>query len=120
MIMSSHDVDTLEEVFDFGLKIDLTFKSLLLTGAWEQCSKYEGYKHYDYQCPSESQYVRIVPIDNVDDSKVVEDVNILLEITSIVEDILIDSSTPIIDEVNVSSNSTSDDVDEIVESNHRA
>ena len=61
-----------------------------------------------------------MPIDNVDDSKVVEDVNILLEITSIVEDILIDSSTPIIDEVNVSSNSTSDDVDEIVESNHRA
>jgi len=55
--------------------------------------------------------------DNIDDSKVVEDVNILLEITSIVEDPLVNSGTPIIDEVHASSNSTSDDVDEIVESN---
>ena len=33
------------------------------------------------------------------------------------EDTLVDSSTPIIKEVHVSSNSTSDDVDELVESN---
>jgi len=54
---------------------------------------------------------------NVDDLKVIEDVNILPEITSIVEDTLVDFGIPIIDEVHVSSDSTSDDVDEIVESN---
>ena len=37
--------------------------------------------------------------DNVDDSKVVEDVNILHESNSIVEDTLVDFGTPIIDEV---------------------
>jgi len=41
--------------------------------------------------------------DNVDDSKVVEDVNILPEITSIVEDTLVDFGIPIIDELHVSS-----------------
>ena len=49
--------------------------------------------------------------------KVVKDVNILPEITSNVEDALVDSGTPFIDEVCVSSNSTSDDMDEIVKSN---
>jgi len=58
-----------------------------------------------------------VTSDNIDESKVVEDVNILLEITSIVRDTLVDSSTPIIDEVHVSSDSTGDDGNEIVESN---
>lgn len=45
-----------------------------------------------------------MPSGNVD-SEVVEDVNILLEITTIVEDTLVDSVTLIIDEVQVSSNS---------------
>jgi len=58
-----------------------------------------------------------VSSDNVDDSKVVEDVNILHESNSIVEDTLVDFGTPIIDEVHVSSDSTSDDVNGIVESN---
>jgi len=55
--------------------------------------------------------------DNVDDSKVIENVNILPEIINIVEDALVDSGTPIIDEVHVSSDSTNNGVDEIVESN---
>jgi len=58
-----------------------------------------------------------VPSDNIDDSKVVEDVNILPEITSIIEDTLVDSGTSINDEIHVSFDSTSDEVDEIVESN---
>ena len=91
MIMSSHDVDTLEEAFDFGLKIDLTFKGLLLTGTWEQCSKYEGYGHYDYQCPSKSQHVRTMFSDDVDDSKVVEDVHVPSETASTIEDISVGS-----------------------------
>ena len=89
MITNSNDVDTLEEAFDFALKLDLTFKGLLIAKAQEQCSKCEGYEHYDFQCPSESRHVRIVPSDNVDDSIVAEDVNILPEITSIVEDTLV-------------------------------
>ena len=66
--------------------------------------------------PSESRNVRIV-LRNIVDPRVVADVNILPEITSIVEDTLIASGTPIINEVHVSSDSTNDDVDEIVESN---
>jgi len=67
--------------------------------------------------PFESRYVRIVPGDNVDDSKVLEGVNILPEITSNVEDTLVDSSTPIIDKVHVFFDSITDDIDVIVESN---
>ena len=53
----------------------------------------EGYEHehYDYQCPSESLHVRIVSSDNVDDSKVIEDLNILSEVISIVKDTIVDS-----------------------------
>ena len=58
-----------------------------------------------------------MPSDNVDNSKVVENANILPEITSIVEDTLVDSGESIIDEDDVSSDSTNDDVDVIVESN---
>ena len=77
----------------------------------------EGYGYYDYQRPSESRHVRIVSSNNVNDSKVVDDVNILLEITNIVKKILVDSCTPIIDEVHVSSDSTNNNANEIVESN---
>jgi len=38
--------------------------------------KCKGYGHYNYQCPSESRHVNIVPSDNVDDLKVVEDVHV--------------------------------------------
>ena len=41
--------------------------------------------------PFGSRHVRIVPSDNVDYSKIVEDGNILPEIISIVEDTLVDS-----------------------------
>jgi len=69
MIISSYNLDTVEKTFDVTLKIDLTFKTLVNTKIW--CSKCEEYGHYDYQYPSESQYVRTVPSDDVDDSKVV-------------------------------------------------
>jgi len=71
MIMNYYNADTLEKAFDFAFKIDMTLKGLLLIEAWEQCSKCKGYRHYDYQCPSESRHVRIAPSDNVDDLKVV-------------------------------------------------
>ena len=74
MITDPYDLDTVEEVFDVALKLDLTFKTLV--NAKARCSQCEGYGHYDYQCPSESQHVRIVLTDEIDDSKVVEDVQI--------------------------------------------
>ena len=49
-----------------------------------------------------------MPSDNVDDSKVVKDDDILLKVTSIVEDTLVDSGTPIVDEVYMSSDSTNE------------
>jgi len=94
-------LDNVEEVFDVALKINLTFKRLV--NARIQCSKCEGYGHYNYQCPSNSRRVRIMPNNNVDDSKVVDDVNILPEITSIVENTLVNSGTLIINEIHVSS-----------------
>ena len=51
-----------------------------------------------------------MPNDNVNDSKIVKNVNILPKITSIVKDTLVDSGAPIIDDANVSSNNISDDV----------
>jgi len=38
IIMSFHDVDTLEKAFDFALKLDLTLKGILIAKTWEQCS----------------------------------------------------------------------------------
>jgi len=61
--------------------------------------------------------VRTVPNDDVDDSKVVEDVHIPSKTASIIEDISVGFITPIIDEVHMSSDGTNDDVDELVEPN---
>ena len=77
--------------------------------------KCEGYGHYNYQCPSESQHVKTVPTD-VDESKVVEDLHVPSKTASIIQDLAIGSDTPIINEIHMSSDSASDDVDEIVES----
>ena len=71
MIIGSYDLDIIEEAFDVALKIDLTFKTLVHAKTW--CSKCEGYRHYDYQCPSNSRHIIIVSSDDVD-SKVVKDV----------------------------------------------
>ena len=54
--------------------------------------------------------------DDVDNSRAVEDVYIPFEITSVAEDILVDLSIPILDEVHVSSEGTTDIVDALVES----
>ena len=50
-----------------------------------------------------------------DDSKVVEVVHVPSKTASIIEYISVSSDTTIIDEVHMSSNSTNDDMDEIVE-----
>jgi len=104
-----------EETFNVAVKIDLTFKTLVNVKArWSKC---ERYGHYDYQCPSKSQHVRTVSSDNVDDSKVVENVHVPSITASIIENISVDSDTLIIDEVHICSDSTNDNVDEIVEPN---
>ena len=114
MITGSYDLDTVEEAFDVALKIDLSFKMLVNAKAW--CSKCEGYGHYDYQCLLESRHVRIVPSDDVDDSKVVKDVHISFKTTSIIKDILVGSNKSIIEEGHASYESTREVVGAIVES----
>ena len=114
MITSPYDLNTAEDAFDVALKLDLTFKTLVNVKA--RCSKCEGYKYYDYQCPSESQHVRTVSSDKVD-SKVVKDVQVSPKTVSIIEDISVGFETPIIDEIYMSSDSASDDVNEILEPN---
>jgi len=113
MIIDSYDLDTVEEAFDVTLNIDLTFKRLV--NVKSACFKCEGYEHYDYQCPSNSRRVSIISNDDVDDSKVVEDVHVPSKTTSIIEDISIGFDTPIFDEDHASYKGTSV-VDEIVES----
>ena len=49
------------------------------------------------------RHVDFVPSDDVDDSKVVEDVHVHSEISGVVEDPLVSSDTPIIGENHVSS-----------------
>ena len=98
-----------EETFNVAVKIDLTFKTLV--NAKAQCFKCEGYRHYDYKCPSESQHVRTVSSDDVDDSKVVENVHVPSITASIIENISVGSDTLIIDEVHIYSDSTNDNVD---------
>jgi len=65
----------------------LTFKTLV--NAQVRCSKCERYGYYDYQCPSESQHVKIVPTKDVDDSKVVEDIQVPPKTVSIIKDIAV-------------------------------
>ena len=100
MIIGSYDLNTIEEAFDVALKIYSTFKTLV--NAKVRCSMCEEYRHYDHQCPSESKHVRIVPNDDVDNSKVVEVVHVPSKTASIIEDISVISNTPIIDEVHMS------------------
>jgi len=85
MITDSYDLDTIEEAFDIALKTDLTFKIIVNTKAL--CSKCERYRHYDYQCPSESQHVRTVLSDDIDDSKVIVDVRVPSKTATIIENI---------------------------------
>ena len=80
MITSSYSVDSVEDAFDFVLKINLTFKGIVSAKAWEQCFKCERYEHYEYQCLLESRYVNFMLSDDVDYSMVVEDVHIHSEI----------------------------------------
>jgi len=114
MITGSYDLDIIEKIFDVALKIVLTFKKLVNTNA--RFSKCDGYKHYDYQCPSKNQHVSIVSSNDVDGSKVVENIHIPSKITSIIEDISVCSDTPILDEGHTSYEGTSEVVDVIVES----
>jgi len=108
-----YDLDIIEEAFDVAVTIDLTFKKLVFVKA--RCSKCEGYWHYDYQCPSNSWHVSIVLSDDVAESKVVEDVLVPFETTSIIEDISVGSDTPILDESHASYGGTSEIEDVIVE-----
>ena len=74
----------------------MTFKRLVNIKVW--CSTCEEYGHYDYQCPSKSRHVRVISSDDVDDSNVIEDVHVPSKTASIIEDISVDSDTPILDE----------------------
>ena len=56
--------------------------------------------------------------NDVNDSKIVENVHIPPNTASIIEDISVGSDTPIIDEIRVSSDGTDNDVDVKVEPNN--
>ena len=80
----------------------MSFKGIFIFKSREQCSKREGYEHYDYQYPSKSRHVNIGPSVDVDDSRSVEDVYVPSKITSIVDDTLADYGTLILVEINAS------------------
>ena len=84
MITGPYDLDTVEEAFDVALRLDLTFKTLV--NAKARCSKCKRYGHYDYQCPSESQHVRIMSSDEVDVSRVIKEVHDPSRTVNIIKD----------------------------------
>ena len=47
-----------------------------------KCSNCGEFRHNGYQCPSKSQHTNNVQIDDIDNSKIVEDVQIPSEVTS--------------------------------------
>ena len=137
MITSSYGVDSVEDAFNFALKTNLNFKGIVNAKVCEQyskyegcghydyqypsqkeCSKCEGYRYYDYRCPSKSRHVNIVPSDDVDISKVVKNIHVHFEISSVLEDTSIDPYPPILNEIPMSFDSTIDIVDAIVDLVH--
>ena len=108
MLTSSYHVDSIEEAFHLALELELSFRGIFISKAKEHCSK--------CQCPWKSRHVDIMPSDNVDHSRVGENVCVPSEITSIFEKTLVNFSTPILDEVQVSSEGTIDVADVLVES----
>ena len=68
----SYHVDSIEEAFHLAFELKLSFNRIFIFKAREQCSKYEGYRQYNYQYPSNNRHVNIVSSDDVDDSRVVE------------------------------------------------
>jgi len=52
-----------------------------------KCSKCGEFEHYDYQFSSKSQHTDNVQIDDVDNSRIVEDVHIPSEVTNDVDDL---------------------------------
>ena len=95
--------------------------------------------HYDYQCSSKSQHTDDVQIDDIDNSRIVEDVHIHSVVTNNVDELvktstpardethvhesisdvqnaLVKSSTPALDETHVHEESISDVHDALVES----
>ena len=80
-----------------------------------KCSKCGEYEHYDYECPSMSQHTNDVQIDNIDNSRIIEDVHSPSEVTSNVDD-LIESNTLTLNEIHVNEENISDVQDALVES----
>jgi len=98
----------------FALKIDLTIKGKVSAKAREQCYKCKGYDHYDYQCPSGEQCSKCDEYGRVFTSALwrvdmlilylgndVDDVRVPSEISSIVEEPLVNPGARIIDESHV-------------------
>ena len=90
------------------MKVRLDFRNT------SQCqgpsSKCKGYGHYEYQCFSECQHVRTMSSNDVDDSKVIENIHVTPKTVSIIEDIAVDFDKLIINETYMSSDSVSNDV----------
>jgi len=64
-------------------------------------SKCREFGHYDSQCPSKSQYIDNVQIDDIDNSRFIEEDHIPSEINSDVVDELVKSTTSTLDETRV-------------------
>ena len=74
MLISSYHMELCWRSFSFSFRARIIFQRDFISKVREQCSKCEGYEHYDYQCPSKSRHVNVVPSDNVDDSRIIDDV----------------------------------------------
>jgi len=80
-----------------------------------KCTKCGEFKHYDYQRPSVSQHTDNMQIDDIDNSRIIEDVHITSEVTSGVDE-LVKTSTPTLDETHIHKENINDIQDVQVES----
>ena len=79
-----------------------------------KCYKCGEFGHYDYQCPSNCQHNDIVHTDEINNSRIVKDVHIPLEVNSDV-DKLVKSNTTTLDKTHVHEENISDVQDALVE-----
>ena len=74
---------------------------IITVPSWEQWFKCEEYRHFDFQCFLESRHDNIVPSNDIDDSNAVEDVCLPSDISSLVEESLVNPGALIINESHV-------------------
>lgn len=108
MFTRSYHVDFIEQAFHLVLELNLSFVQIFTLLSFFKCVEH---RNYDYECPLKILHMDNVLTNDVNDSSVVENVNVSNDNSSIIDDISLKFSTPILDEVHIPSEGTNDIAD---------